>query len=264
MVALVPTMGNLHAGHLRLVTQARRGSGRIVVSVFVNPMQFGPGEDFERYPRTLQADALALETAGVDLLFCPPVEEIYPAGHLGSQTRVVVPAELSSQLCGVSRPGHFDGVATVVCKLLNLVGPDTALFGEKDYQQLLVIRRMVRDLNLDVEVLGVPTVREPDGLALSSRNGYLSPEERAAAPALYEVLRAMGRHLQAGERNFAELESKAAGSLREAGFEPDYMAVRRAVDLGLPDGGTPTADLRVLGAGWLGGTRLIDNLTANG
>jgi pantoate--beta-alanine ligase len=254
-VALVPTMGNLHQGHLTLVREARGLADRVVVSLFVNPLQFGPGEDFAAYPRTRERDGELLDAAGADLLFAPSVEAVYPRGQ-AEQTRVEVPG-ISDILCGASRPGHFVGVATVVCKLLNLVQPDLALFGEKDFQQLLVIRRMTEDLCLPVEIQGVPTVREPDGLAMSSRNGYLSAQERALAPALYRSLERAGERLCEGMTP-AQVESLAAGELAQAGLRPDYVSVRRAADLAPPietDG-----DLVVLAAAYLGRARLIDNL----
>ena len=186
-IAFVPTMGNLHAGHIHLVTQAMAMADRVVCSIFVNPMQFGPNEDFERYPRTLAEDSAKLQQVKADLLFAPPVEEVYPSGHKAA-TQLSVPG-VSEGLCGASRPGHFVGVATVVAKLFNIVQADVALFGEKDYQQLQVIRHMVADLCFPIEIMGVPTVREADGLAMSSRNGYLSREERVKAPAIYRSLR---------------------------------------------------------------------------
>lgn len=255
-VALVPTMGNLHAGHIRLVEEARRYADRTVASIFVNPMQFGPNEDFASYPRTLEADADKLAAAGLDLLFAPPVEAIYPHGHRGLTT-VSVPS-ITDHLCGSARPGHFDGVSTVVSKLFNLVQPDIALFGEKDWQQLQVIRRMVRDLDVPVTIVGVPTVREADGLAMSSRNGYLGAAERALAPTLYTVLDAAAARIRAGERNYAAITEAANATLLDAGFTPDYFEVRRADDL-LP-AGPEDRDLRLLAAAKLGRARLIDNL----
>jgi len=255
-VALVPTMGNLHRGHLELVRRARALADRVVVSLFVNPMQFGAGEDFEAYPRTLEQDQSLVETGGAQLLFAPAVPEVYPR-PAGEQTRVEVPG-LSNILCGASRPGHFVGVATVVCKLFNMVQPDIAVFGEKDFQQLLVLRRMVEDLGMAIRVVGAPTVREADGLALSSRNGYLSAEQRARAPALYRTLGETVAALQGGRRDFAELEREGAERLRQAGLKPDYLSIRRATDLGRATAGD--LDLVVLGAAYLGRARLIDNL----
>ncbi len=255
-IAFVPTMGNLHAGHLDLIVEARHRADRVVASIFVNPMQFGEGEDFDAYPRTLEADTAKLTEAGVDLLFAPTVSAIYPSGAR-QQTRVEVPG-LSDLLCGASRPGHFIGVATIVCKLFNMVQPDLAVFGEKDYQQLMVIRRMVTDLAFPVEIVGKSTVREADGLAMSSRNGYLSPEQRASAPSLYQALQATAKAIRAGNRDFNSLQAEAERALRQAGFRPDYYAIRRAEDLELPTENEPS--LVILAAAFLGTTRLIDNL----
>jgi len=254
-IALVPTMGNLHRGHRRLVQEAHAYAQRTVVSVFVNPTQFGPQEDFDAYPRTLAQDRELLEAEGCDLLFAPSTATVYP-GPLDSQTRVEVPG-ISDILCGASRPGHFTGVATVVCKLFNMVLPDLAVFGEKDYQQLLVIRRMTEDLCLPVGILGVPTVREPDGLALSSRNAYLTPEERTRAPSLRRALKRAAEALVAG-RAETEVEEEAAAALRDAGMIPDYVSVRTAADLAHPQ--ASDSALVVLAAAWLGKARLIDNL----
>ena len=254
-VALVPTMGNLHRGHIHLVERARELAPRTVASIFVNPMQFGPSEDFAAYPRTLDADSRQLETAGLDLLFAPSVAEVYPR-PLEQMTQVTVP-ELPTVLCGASRPTHFSGVTTVVSKLFNMVQPDIAVFGEKDWQQLVIIRRMATDLDMPVAIVGVPTVREPDGLALSSRNGYLSAEERAIAPTLYATLRATAERLRAGERDFAALEAEAKAQLASAGFRPDYFEIRRPDDLQRPN--LEDAELRIFVAAWLGRARLIDN-----
>ncbi|MDH3559396.1 MAG: pantoate--beta-alanine ligase [Gammaproteobacteria bacterium] len=255
-IALVPTMGNLHAGHLRLVQHARASADRVVVSIFVNPMQFGPGEDFARYPRTLEADRAALMEADADLLFLPDLEVMYPR-DLDQMTRVEVPA-LGDILCGAARPGHFAGVSTVVAKLFNLVQPDSAVFGEKDYQQLVIIRRMVEDLNIPVSIEGITTVREPDGLAMSSRNRYLEPGERAIAPRLYQVLCEVRERLSAGERDHGAVEQAALEALTLAGFEPDYVSIRRAADLASPAAADQA--LRVLAAARLGAMRLIDNI----
>ncbi len=254
-VALVPTMGNLHRGHLRLVEVARGLAERTVATIFVNPMQFGPGEDYARYPRTLDEDSHRLRSVGLDLLFAPALDEVYPR-PLEAMTRVEVCSGVDI-LCGASRPGHFTGVATVVTKLFNMVQPDVALFGEKDYQQIHVIRRMSEDLNVPVQVVGVPTVREPDGLAMSSRNAYLSARERALAPTLYQVIRRVAERLEAGERDFAALQAEGLEALEASGFRPDYLEVRRAADLAEPGAGD--ADLIVLAAAWLGRARLIDN-----
>ena len=254
-VGLVPTMGNLHQGHLALAREARQQADRVVVSIFVNPLQFGPKEDFTAYPRTLEQDRVLLASAGADLLFAPSVEAVYPRGQV-EQTRVEVPG-ISDILCGASRPGHFTGVATVVCKLFNMVQPDLALFGEKDFQQLLVIRRMTEDLSLPVDIQGLATVREPDGLAMSSRNGYLTAEERGRAPALYQCLVRASERLCDG-LDGAEVERLAGEEVADAGLEPDYISVRRALDLGPP--GPEDRDLVVLAAARLGRARLIDNL----
>ena len=255
-IALVPTMGNLHAGHMALVTRGRELAQRVVVTVFVNPAQFGAGEDYSSYPRTLDRDAAMLEQAGVDLLFTPGVEEMYPSG-LRQGTVVDVPV-VSEGLCGAARPGHFRGVATVVAKFFNCVQPDVALFGEKDYQQLLVIRRMVQDLCLALEIVAVPTVREPDGLALSSRNAYLTSEQRKRAPELYRTLVEGRERIRAGERNYAELAAWARRELAGAGLKPDYWEVRAAADLGVPEKGERY--LVIQGAACLGRARLIDNM----
>ena len=255
-VALVPTMGNLHAGHLRLVERALEGADRVVVSVFVNPLQFGPAEDFEAYPRTPEADARQLESAGADLLYLPSVQVMYPR-PAGAQTRVEVPG-LADILCGATRPGHFAGVATVVCKLFNQVQPDVAVFGEKDFQQLMVIRRMVADLDCPVEIVGQETVREADGLALSSRNRYLDEGERKAAPLLQRTLRSVADALRAGRRDFTGLEEEAAARLDAAGFRTDYVSIRRSRALEIPDAGD--RGLVVLAAAALGKARLIDNV----
>ncbi|MFT4045202.1 MAG: pantoate--beta-alanine ligase [Solimonas sp.] len=254
-IALTPTMGNLHRGHLRLVEAAKACAERVVVSVFVNPLQFGPNEDFGRYPRTLAADAGKLEGVGCDLLFAPDVAEMYPQDRDGFTT-ISVP-RYANVLEGECRPGHFDGVATVVNILLNLVAPDIALFGEKDYQQLLVIRRMVRDLHLPVEIVSVPTEREVDGLALSSRNQYLQPHERQQAAQLYASLQRIVAALRAGERDFASLGAREMTALAAAGFRPQYVTVRRP-DLAEPS--VEDREFRVLLAAFLGNTRLIDNV----
>jgi len=254
-IGFVPTMGSLHAGHLALVTRAREMADVTAVSIFVNPMQFGPGEDYDAYPRTPDADRDRLLQAGADLLFTPAAGVMYPR-ELERQTRVTVP-ELGDMLEGESRPGFFTGVATVVARLLNLVQPDVAVFGEKDYQQLAVIRRMVEDLQMPVRIEGHATVREDDGLAMSSRNAYLSAEERRAAPALYRSLQGAGAALRAG-RAAAEVEGEALAELCAAGFEPDYFCVRRASDLSPP--GKGDGQLVILAAARLGRTRLIDNL----
>lgn len=255
-VALVPTMGNLHEGHLTLVREAKHQADRVVVSIFVNPLQFGAGEDLGAYPRTPEEDSAALFDEGVDLLFMPSVEVLYPNG-MDDHTKVEVPG-ISELYCGQTRPGHFRGVATVVCKLLNLVQPDLACFGMKDYQQLAVIRRMVDDLAMPVDIQGVPTVRAEDGLALSSRNGYLTGEERAKAPALYAALTAMADALKGGRRDFEALVDEAKAKLSEAGFTPDYLYLLNAQSLATATGADQ--ELVILAAAYLGKARLIDNL----
>ncbi|HZP11998.1 MAG TPA: pantoate--beta-alanine ligase [Nevskiaceae bacterium] len=254
-VAFVPTMGNLHRGHIELVRKARELAPRVVASVFVNPLQFGPNEDFDRYPRTLPEDQRQLAEAKCDAVFAPSVREMYPDGAQ-NLTRVSVPG-LSSILDGEFRPGHFDGVATVVNLLLNIVQPDLALFGEKDYQQLQVIRRMVADLQLPVGIVGVATQRDIDGLALSSRNQYLSATERIVAPELYRTLLETANALRKGVRDFVFLEGGAVKRLQGAGFEPQYVAIRTKT-LEIP--ATDTKEFVVLAAAQLGSTRLIDNL----
>jgi pantoate--beta-alanine ligase len=249
-------MGNLHVGHLALVEQAVRMVDHTVVTIFVNPTQFVAGEDYEHYPRTLAQDSLLLSENRVDVLFTPTVKEIYPTG-LDKPTRVEVPM-LDTILCGAFRPGHFTGVATVVTKLLNLVQPTLAIFGEKDYQQLLVIKRLVKDLCIPVEIRSVPTVRAPDGLAMSSRNSYLSAAERQRAPLLYQTLKAAAEAILRGDTAFAAIEERGMETLKAAGFRPDYFAVRRAEDLGLPE--EAHTDCRILAAAWLGQARLIDNI----
>lgn len=255
-VAFVPTMGNLHRGHLALLEQARGLAERVVVSVFVNPLQFGEGEDFNAYPRTLEADRAAVAESGADLLFAPNEAEMYPYGREGV-ARVEVPG-VSEGLCGAFRPGHFTGVATVVAKLFHAVEPDVAVFGEKDYQQLVVIRRMVAQLDFPVAIAAGPTVREADGLALSSRNAYLTAEERAVAPRLYAVLQEARQRLVDGAADPGRVEGDAMDALAAAGFSPEYVSVRRADDLAPP--GTEDTELVVLAAARLGRARLIDNL----
>jgi pantoate--beta-alanine ligase len=248
-------MGNLHAGHITLVQEAKKLAPQVVASLFVNPLQFAPTEDLAAYPRTPGRDQELLAAAGCDLLFTPAVASMYPQGQ-EAQTRVEVPG-LSDILCGASRPGHFIGVATVVCKLFNMVQPDLALFGEKDFQQVLVIRRMVADLALPVTIIAVPTVREPDGLAMSSRNGYLTAIERAQAPALYRALRAAAQGLMAGQSP-PQVQTSALEALSAAGLRPDYVRVLRAADLGQP--AETDRELVILAAAYLGRARLIDNL----
>ena len=262
-VALVPTMGNLHAGHLSLIRAAAERADRVVATVFVNPLQFAAGEDFDAYPRTLERDSDMLRDAGCDLLFAPPETEVYPRGR-DHQTFVEVPG-LSDLLCGASRPGHFRGVATVVMKLFNMVQPEVAIFGKKDFQQLLVIRCMVEDLDLPLEVVGAPIVREHDGLAMSSRNAYLNAAERAIAPRLQACLTEAVARLRAGAPS-DEVEREAKCALTADGFEPDYLSVRRRSNLAEPEPSLAAAEDRaliVLAAAQLGRARLIDNLACD-
>jgi pantoate--beta-alanine ligase len=255
-IAFVPTMGNLHAGHLNLVEKALTIADRVVVSIFVNPLQFGPHEDYDNYPRTLQADSEKLAQLNTHLLFTPNVNDLYPAG-LENTTSIKVPG-LSEILCGVSRPIFFQGIATVVNILFNLVQPDKALFGEKDYQQLLIIKRMVADFFMPIEIIGIPIVRETDGLAMSSRNNYLNTEQRAIAPRLFQTLNDLKTKIEAGECHFAKLEPEARQVLTIAGFKPDYIEVRRQKNLKMP---TPKdKELIILAAAHLGPARLIDNI----
>lgn len=252
-VAFVPTMGNLHAGHLELIRTARQRGLPVVASLFVNPLQFGPAEDFEHYPRTLQADATQLAEAGCHILFAPSVTEMYPE----AQTCTVSPP-LADELCGASRPGHFAGVATVVLKLFNIVQPRLALFGKKDYQQLFILRLLTRQLNLPIEIIGVDTVRAEDGLALSSRNGYLSIAERIEAPRLHQILQAVAAALMAGKTDLATLENSAVAELTRHGWQVDYVQIRAQSSLLAP--APIEAACVVLAAARLGNTRLIDNL----
>ena len=253
-IALVPTMGNLHAGHLSLVDKAKQYADRTVVSIFVNPTQFVQGEDYSLYPRTLEHDMDKLTEIDIDLLFCPDVEKIYP-DSMQQQTQITVPV-LDSILCGKSRPGHFTGVAIVVTKLLNIVRPDIAVFGEKDYQQLLVIRRLVRDLFFRIEIISMPTVREADGLAMSSRNNYLNSEERKIAPLLFQTLKQIADNIMAGNPAYTKLQKDGMLKLNKAGFKTEYVCIRDAGTLGKPAAG----DLVVLAAAQLGKARLIDNV----
>ncbi|WLH45461.1 pantoate--beta-alanine ligase [Pseudomonas beijingensis] len=255
-IAFVPTMGNLHSGHVALVTKAAQRADFVVASIFVNPLQFGAGEDLDKYPRTLAADQEKLLQAGCHLLFAPSVEEMYPDGMAG-QTRVSVP-QLSEGLCGASRPGHFEGVATVVSKLFNMVQPDLAVFGQKDFQQLAVIRALVHDLNMPIQIIGEPTVRAEDGLALSSRNGFLSPDQRAVAPVVYRVLSQIAESIKQGQRDFPALIGEQLKQLEAAGLRPDYLEIRHAKTL--RPALNEDRDLVILVAAFLGTTRLIDNL----
>jgi len=260
-VSFVPTMGNLHEGHLSLIERARKVARFTVASIFVNPFQFSPNEDYQDYPRTLDADIAKLEEAGTDLLFVPTVHDLYPNG-LDQVTRVEVPV-IDKSLCGASRPTFFRGVTTVVSMLFNLVQPDYAVFGEKDFQQLIIIKRMVSDLKMPITIVPAPTARDPDGLAMSSRNGYLSEEERRKAPILYKVLCEAHAALVAGNTELNAIRAKGIKNLAKAGFRPDYFEIRRAVDLAMPektDLNRGEGMLRILAAAWLGKTRLIDNI----
>lgn len=255
-VVFVPTMGNLHDGHAQLVRHARDVAQRVVVSVFVNPLQFGAGEDFDGYPSTLEADTQLLDELNTDLLFLPGIDDLYPGGPKAA-ARVVVPG-LNAILEGAHRPTHFDGVSTVVAKLFGLVQPDIAVFGEKDYQQLLLIRRMVADLCMPIRIDAVPTMRAADGLALSSRNSYLDEDERAVAAQLYKTLLDVKVIVEHGERDYPGVEAAACGQLADAGFVPDYVSIRCAADLAVP--APAERSLRVLAAARLGAARLIDNI----
>ncbi|MDX1733285.1 MAG: pantoate--beta-alanine ligase [Halioglobus sp.] len=255
-IAFVPTMGNLHEGHLDLVRKARQLCDIVVVSIFVNPLQFGANEDLDAYPRTMAADKEKLFAEGTNVLYAPAVEEIYPHG-MEAQTIVHVP-DLGDTLCGSSRPGHFDGVTTVVSKLFNIVQPDVAVFGEKDFQQLSIVRKMVTDLCMPIEIVGVATGRAEDGLALSSRNGYLTQEQRRIAPLLHQILGDCRDAIACDFDNFLQLESHARMKLLEAGFTPDYFAVRDARTLQAVT--EQTEEIAILAAARLGNTRLIDNV----
>ena len=257
-IGFVPTMGNLHAGHMSLLAAARYRADRVISSIFVNPLQFGQGEDYSQYPRTPVDDEQLLAEAQCDALFMPAVEELYPDG--GSQATLVSVRGLSDILCGTFRPGHFDGVATVVAKLFGIVQPDVAVFGEKDFQQFVIIHKMTTELAIPVEVVGAPTVRAPDGLALSSRNRYLSDGERAQAPAIYRALHRAVERLAGGERDVASVEAEGRAAIEAAGLRVDYFSVRTARDLAPPAPGQH--DLVVLTAARLGRARLIDNLRA--
>jgi pantoate--beta-alanine ligase len=257
-IAFAPTMGNLHAGHLSLAALCAATAPRVVMSIFVNPTQFGPSEDFSAYPRTLAADeALIAAHGNVDLLFVPEPGEVYPFGF-EQAVRLQLPP-LSRELCGASRPGHFDGVATVVCRLLNIVAPDVLFLGQKDYQQFVLMQHMIADLHLPVELRMAPTLREPDGLAMSSRNRYLDPAERRQAPELHRVLARVREKVRGGARDFARLTADARDELERAGFAADYVEIRREGDLAATDAGRDEKRI-VLGAARLGRARLIDNL----
>ena len=253
-VVLVPTMGNLHAGHISLMEQARAHGDTVVASIFVNRLQFGPNEDFDKYPRTFRADCDKLAGAGVDVLFAPTESDLYPE----SQEYFIEPPAIQNVLDGEFRPGHFRGVATVVLKLFNIVQPQAAVFGKKDYQQLMVIRNMAHQLALPIAIFGGETVRADDGLALSSRNGYLSAAERAEAPRLYHLLNEIRDAIRAGEADTVKLENAAISALTAAGWKTDYVAVRQQADLYIPE--SINVPLVALAASRLGATRLIDNI----
>lgn len=252
-IAFVPTMGNLHEGHIELVRIAREHGACVVVSIFVNPLQFGPNEDFDKYPRTLEADCAKLQGLA-EVVFAPSVGEMYPE----KQTIYVEPPPIANELCGAFRPGHFRGMATVVLKLFNLVQPQVAIFGKKDYQQLAIIRQMVIQLNLPIKIIGAETSRAPDGLALSSRNQYLSSEERTEAAFLSQTLYKIGEALKGSAVGYVALEQDAGAALAKRGWQVEYVAVRKQADLGVPDKGE--RKLVVLAAARFGKTRLIDNL----
>lgn len=257
VIAFVPTMGNLHEGHLSLVKKARELADRIIVSIFVNPLQFNDKNDLEKYPRTLTKDINLLSELDCDLVFTPDVSTMYPQG-MDEQTSIHVPG-MDDKLCGLERPGHFDGVATVVTKLFNMVQADIAVFGEKDYQQLLLIKKLVHDLNIPIDIVGAPTRREDSGLAMSSRNNLLTDAQRQQAPLLYQQLVAIKTALENGETDFDALTKAACHQLKEAGFEPEYLDIRRADNLQTAQAGEKVA-LRILGAARLGSVRLIDNI----
>lgn len=255
-IALVPTMGNLHLGHLSLVSLAADNAEHVIVSVFVNPTQFRPSEDYQAYPRTLDADAQQLARIGADILFAPSVEEMYP-GDIEGTTEVRVPG-ISEELCGDSRPGHFDGVTSIVNRLINICQPSVAVFGQKDYQQFVILRRMVEDLHLPLQLIAGPIERDEHGLALSSRNRYLNQDQQLTAAVIYQSLRAVSTMLEEGNRDYAALENSAAEQITAAGLEPDYVAIRKAGDLSVPE--KSSTHLVVLAAALLGDVRLIDNL----
>jgi len=260
--ALVPTMGNLHAGHIHLATLAKQHAPCVIVSIFVNPLQFGANEDLASYPRTLDADCEKLQAAGIDIVFAPSVKEMYPdfnaaTNDLG-QTMIISAPPIAKELCGASRPGHFDGVATVVMKLFNMVMPQVAVFGKKDFQQLFIIRELVRQFNLPIEIIAGETMRESSGLAMSSRNGYLTPDQKSDATALHACLREIVDNLQQGNTDFTALEQAAAQDLNKKGWVTDYISIR-SVNTLLPASGQDTR-LVVLAAAKIGHTRLIDNI----
>lgn len=258
-IALVPTMGNLHAGHISLVEEAHKHADRVIASIYVNPTQFGPKEDFATYPRTLNADSAKLTDAGCHAIFIPTQDQLYP---LGTDDMRIIPTRLEHELCGGSRPGFFAGICTVVMKLFQAVQPDVAVFGEKDRQQLLIIQHMVQEFFLPIKIIGCPIVREDDGLAMSSRNGYLSVEERAKAPLLFQQLNALVNACSSGETNYRKLETKVAETLASEGFVPDYISLRDKHTLQVIEDGAalPATATAVFGAAALGKARLIDNI----
>lgn len=258
-IAFVPTMGNLHQGHLSLVRRARELADKVVVSIFVNPLQFDDKADLSAYPRTVKADIQMLSSVGCDVIFTPTVDTMYPKG-MTPHTNIIV-SNMDDKLCGLKRPGHFDGVATVVTKLLNIVQADIAVFGEKDYQQLLLIKRLVRDLNLPVNIIGAPTFREESGLAMSSRNQYLTEQQREQASGLYQTLLRVKQQIEMGEDDFPALQLEAFTKLQELGFEAEYVDIRRTDDLSQAISGDK--DFRLLAAARLGKARLIDNIACN-
>jgi pantoate--beta-alanine ligase len=262
-IAFVPTMGNLHAGHIQLVEVAKQHAECVVVSIFVNPLQFGPTEDLASYPRTLEADCEKLKAAGASFVFTPSVEEMYQDfdGINLNQTMTITLPPIANELCGASRPGHFAGVATVVMKLFNMVQPSIAVFGQKDFQQLFIIKQMVKQFNLPISIIGVDTVREPSGLAMSSRNGYLTDAQRASASQLNSALQSIIQSVKCGNKDYAQLEQQTKSTLNSQGWLADYISIRSSLTL-LPASSTDT-NLVVLGAAKLGNTRLIDNLTFN-
>lgn len=259
-IAFVPTMGNLHAGHITLVEVAKQHTTCVVISIFVNPLQFGKNEDLASYPRTLEADCDKLKQIGANFVFAPNVQEMYPDfdGNDLNQSMTITPPTIASELCGAVRPGHFAGVATVVMKLFNIVQPNVAVFGKKDYQQLFIIRELVRQFNLNIEIIGVDTMREADGLAMSSRNGYLTPMQRGEAPRLHKALKLVAEAIQKGNRDFTAIEQQTTQFLTQLGWIVDYISIRSAKTLLSPNAHDHT--LIVLGAAKLGSTRLIDNL----
>ena len=262
-IAFVPTMGNLHAGHIQLVEVAKQLAECVVISIFVNPLQFGPTEDLASYPRTLEADCEKLKAAGASIVFTPSVEEMYQDfdGINLNQTMSITLPSIANELCGASRPGHFAGVATVVMKLFNMVQPSIAVFGQKDFQQLFIIKQMMKQFNLPINIIGVDTVREPSGLAMSSRNGYLTNEQRAVASQLNTALQGIVQSVKSGNKNYSQLEQQAKSTLSSQGWVADYISIRS--NLTLQPARSTDIDLVVLGAAKLGNTRLIDNLTFN-